>query len=473
MKNKKKLIAIILIMLLAVAAVATGIYFATNGEKEPTLKETVEGRITAYETDLRDSLASMTDQKSVAKYLINWAENKGIEVKSDRYNNVVFNLSPTEALESKAPVVIVCGYDYTSMESYISSMVSALTIAKNDQPHGPCKIIFISEEKGSVTSAESLSTQYFPDNAQVFYLADSSSSRVAHMTGGYEQYTLSRGIKHIAPAYNKAYKITISGLPAQNFGSKAAHMPNPIKTLGNQLANFKSTSILFELASFSGGLDSNTIPSEASMTILINEDATAKLEKKLDNAIEKFYDKYQDKYPDVQYTYEVVETPKTVISTEDTESIISLLYTAVNGVHYKDDNGNIASLANIGLITTENRLFRMEAAASSYNPELLAEIAEAYQTTGVLAGVEYKCNSQYEPYSVSENNGTFEADFRSAYNDYKSTALENLNMPDFTPCGIIAKKNANMQMLILGVTERTKDNFTGGIITYLATTPAE
>lgn len=492
MKNKKKLIIIIIAVLLVALCIAAAVYFLViKGDKEPTLKETVDSRISAYETDLRDSLASMTDQKSVVKYLTSWAEHKGIDVKSDKNNNVIFRIDSTEGFESQPPVVILCSYDYSCMESYINSMVTALTVAKNDSPHGAYNIIFLSQEKGDMSAVENLSTQYFPDGAKVFYLGNSPSSRIADITGGYERYSISRVLNQTSPTYNKAYTITISGLPAQSFGSKSASEPNPIKTLGNLLANFKSTSILFDLASFTGGTDVNLTPSQASITILVSEDASAKLEKKLDSAIEKFYDRYLDKYPDVQYTYEVVETPSKVISSEDTESIISLLYTALSGTGYKDDSGEIASLTNIGFLSTTGGSFVMEVAAASYDADLLTEIAETYQTTSFLAGVEYSLKAQYAPYVVGgdfsvasedasseeasdedsneilRNNSELETAFREAYTSYQSVKLDSLNIPDFTPCETISKKNSKMTMLVIGVTDRTKDNFAGGLITFL------
>lgn len=41
-------------------------------------------------------------------------------------------------------------------------------------------------------------------------------------------------------------------------------------------------------------------------------------------------------------------------------------------------------------------------------------------------------------------------------------------MPELTPCGILKGKNENTQIIALGITQKTKDNFAGGIITYLA-----
>ena len=105
MKNKKKIIitAAVVIVILAIAAAAFYFVNKNKAQKPPSLQEAVESRISAYDTDLKDSLTSMTDQDQVRKYLSNWAENKGIDVKTDKYNNVIFSVKATEGLEDKAP----------------------------------------------------------------------------------------------------------------------------------------------------------------------------------------------------------------------------------------------------------------------------------------------------------------------------------------------------------------------------------
>ena len=130
---------------------------------------------------------------------------------------------------------------------------------------------------------------------------------------------------------------------------------NPIKQLGSVLANFKSTSLLFELASFRGGSAADQTPASASMTVVINSADEEKFIQKMDNALERFYDKYADQYPDASYTYEEVDLPKRVLVSEDAENIVSLLYTAFNGTYYKDDDGNVIALTNIGSISTKNQ----------------------------------------------------------------------------------------------------------------------
>ena len=137
MKNKKKLIAVCAVAIIAIIIIVLLLFtFFFAGDKEPSLDEIIENRVIAYETDFLDSTSQMTNQSTVTKYLVNWAENKGIEVKKDKNSNIIYSFSATEGLEDRNPVVILCGYDYSCIQSYKNSIVCALTVAKNDKPHG-------------------------------------------------------------------------------------------------------------------------------------------------------------------------------------------------------------------------------------------------------------------------------------------------------------------------------------------------
>lgn len=469
MSKKKKIIIIVSVVLMAALLIAAAVYFLLDNRKEekPSLNDVIDNRIAAYETDMLDSLATMKDQSSVAKYLRHWAENKGIDVKVDKHDNVIYSIPATQGMEHKPPVVIMCGYDYACMDSYMDSIACALTVSKNDEPHAEYRVIFVSEENGDKTNAEALSDNYFTADTQVFYLNSTSQSRISVNSGGFSRYMLSKKLDYTAVSYDKAYKINVTGIPAFGFGSDTVYVPNPIKILGKLLANLKSSSVLFEIADFDGGVDANSTPQSASLTVVINADSAAKFESTLEKAISKLYDKYSDDYPNLQYTYEVVDTPAEVISTEGTESIVSLLYTAIDGVHYKDDNGNIASITNIGALIIEDGILKIDIAASSYSGDLITEVSDAYQTISALTDVDFECTEAIGPFEANKNGEKLSADFLDSYSNYKNTGLEIFPMADWTPCAAINAKNADMPIIVLGVTPKTKDNFAGGLITYL------
>lgn len=189
----------------------------------------------------------------------------------------------------------------------------------------------------------------------------------------------------------------------------------------------------------------------------------------MESEIEDFYSEYQDKYPGVQYTVEPAQMPSRVLSSQDAESLVSLMYTSPCGVHYKDDNGNVASIVNMGYINLDGSQLVLEVSASSWDEALLSEMAEIYQTTSGLSNITFEQVSQYAPFEIDESSQPFEVAFRESYDQYHSTDLESVNMAEVTPCGIIYEKNSNIEIMAAGVTERTTDNFAGAVITYMRT----
>lgn len=467
-KFNKKIVTIAIIVLVVVALIVAGLFiFVFGGDKEPSLEEIIENRAESYKTDFIDSTHQMKDQASVTKYLVNWAENKGIDVTTDQNNNVIYSFDATEGLESRKPTVILCGYDYSCIESYTNSIVSALTLARDDNPHGKYTIIFVSEENGDREAGHNIPKSYLEEANEVFYLGNDTSSKIASSAAGVTELEFTGDIYTSAPSYNKAYKVTISGLPAQPITSKTVSAPNAIKTLGNLLANFKSKSVLFDLVEFTGGESTSLTPTEASITIVVSEDQSSKVESRLDSAIESFDDKYAEKYPEATYTYEVVDMPYEVIDSDVTESLISLLYTAPNGVYFKDDDKNITAFSCITAIDVVSGSSKINVVCSGYDEEKLNEMMDAYQTICALTDIEYKEVKSYPIYRSTIKGTALGERFKESYFEYKTNTLDTTNMECYTMCSAIAEDYPDMTIAAIGVTDKTKDNFAGGFIVHL------
>lgn len=468
MKNKKKLIAIVSIALIIIALIVAGIFiFVLGGEKEPSLQEVIENRADSYQTDFLDSVTQMKDQSSVTKYLVNWAENKGIDVETDYYGNVIYSFDASEGLEDRKPTVILCGYDFSCIESYTNSIVSALTLARDDNPHGEYKIIFVSEENGNKDAVDNIDSSYLKEANEVFCLGNDTSSKLANASAGIKEYEFTKDIEKMSPSYNKAYKVTIAGLPQDVINSKTVSMPNPIKTLGNLLANFKTKSVLFDLVEFTGGNDKGLTPTEASITIVVSEDASSKVETRLDSAIESFEDKYGEKYPEATYTYEVVDMPHEVIDSEVTESLISLLYTAPSGVYFKDDDKNITTYSCITSIDVTEGTSSIYVVSGGYDEEKLLELSDAYLTICALTDIDFKETASYPIYKINEKGSALAESFKASYLEYKSNTLDIKSMEQYTMCSKLIEKYPDMNLVAIGVTNKTKDNFAGGFIVHL------
>ena len=469
LKRRKKIIYICAGIVLA-AALVTGTLLIerSNRDAEPTLEQIVTEKLGAYQTDLYDSLATLNTDEKVADYLVTWASNKDIKASADKNNNVIFSIrASSDAYEQSQPVLIACEYDSANMQSYVEPIATALTVAKNTNESGAFKIIFMPRTNGKMQGAEALSSDYITKDTKVFVLGASYSSKVATTTGGYKQFLITDKLKKTKSTHDKAYRITIDGIPSQD----ASYAMNPIKTLGSLLANFKSTSLLFELSSFSGGESADTIPSSASVTVVINSADEEKFSFKMDRAIAKYLDKYSGDYPEITYTYEEVEVPSKVFTKTETENIVSLMYTAFNGVYYKDDDGNITAVTNIGKISTKSSKLSISVSTMSSSAELLDEISDAYKTIAGLCNVKSKTVKSYAIYSGGGKTQAlleeFEQSFISYTNDSEMVVEDAV---EATPCSIFYDKSPGIAMLYCGITEKTKEKFAGSLISFLSAT---
>lgn len=465
LSNKKKIYIGIGIVLLAAIIICSLILVRANRSDEPTLEEIVSDKLSAYQTDLADSLSTLTSNEKVADYLLNWASNKNIKATKDGSDNVIFYLkASSKDYKKNAPTVIACEYDSANLEEYLEPLATALTVAKNSQNHGTFKIIFLPRENGDMKGAESLSSEYLTKDTQLFMLGASSSSKVSAITGGYKQFEVKDSLKTTTPSHDKAYKITIKHVPARDAG----YAINPIKTLGNLLANFKSTSLLFELSSFNGGKDADSMPSRASVTIVINSSDEEKFISKMDRAIEKFSDKYIGDYPEIEYTYKEVDVPDSVFTKTETENIVSLMYTALNGVYYKDDDGNVEAITNIGKISTKNDSLSILVSAMSSSDELLDEIRDAYKTIAGLCNVKSRTVMSYKVYDGGDNTASLLEQFESSFIAFTGDS-EMIVEPavETTPCSVFNENNPSLAMLYCGITEKSKEKFAGSLISFL------
>ena len=468
MKNKKRMIAIIVGALIVVALIIAAIFiFVLGNNNGQSLHEKIENRANTYKTDFRDSIHQMEDQASVANYLVNWAENKGIDVTTDQNGNVIYSFEASEGLEDRKPTLILCGYDYSSIENYTNSIVSALTLARDDSPHGEYNIIFVSEENGNRDAGHNVPESYLNEAAEVFYLGNDTSSKIVSASAGIAEYEFTREIYTARPSYNKAYKVSITGLPSQPLTNKNATVVSPIETLGNLLATFKSKSVLFDLVEFTGGSDPSLTPGEASITIVVSEDATEKVESRLDSSIETFMDKHGKKYPELTYTYEVVDMPYEVIDSEVTESLISLLYTAPTGIYEKDDDDNAIAYSYITSLDVTSGTAKVTLISSGYDEEKLTELNDSYQTICALTDIEYTQTNSYPIYKMNEKSSALAESFTNSYFEYKTNTLDTENMPQYTMCSSLLEDNPDLNLVAIGVTNKTKDNFAGGFIVHL------
>lgn len=457
----KKIIAIIV----SIIAILIGIFaiYTQIVPDELTLEEKINEKISAYYTDLEDSLVTLTSQDNVSDYLLTWAKNKKISSQKDEYNNVIFTINTSKKYKEVSPTVIICNYDSSDMDNSLDALTSALYISKNNEKTGKLYTIF--HDISDANDISKINFSYFENNAKVILLSSSDESKVINKTACNSVYKFTSNVNYVKPTLNKTYKITIKGLPNQIIEDNKK-TPNSIKILGELLATIKSNALIYELAAFDGGKTASTSPKKSSCTIVINENDESKILEKIDTSIEKLKFKYFTKYPDLEFTYKEVKKPKKVLSQKSLDKFVSSIYTLVDAEYYYDTNNEILSIAHIGHIDISDNMYTVLASATSLDSNSLLEIDETYETICSLSSIKYKKTSGTKAWELNTDS-EFCQSFSKAYNDYTK---KDLNFSEsFKPRQAVQISDLTDEnnIIDIDISNDSINDYTGCILQYL------
>lgn len=460
----KKIIALIIAACLI--GVAVFVIFTHDKTKEVDLSAKIEKKIVAYRTDLEDSSTTLTSTEAVKKYLCNWAESKGIDYKTDDYDNIILKVKAAKGYKNAPPTVILCGYDSEHFSDSIDPVSVALYVAKNNEETGSLTVIFTENRNHSFSGIKNLDKKYFPDNANVFSLNGGAKNMWSTTTAGKGCYTFSSDVARTTPKGNQAYKISITGLPGGVPDEKISSYPNPIKELGDLLAYFKTNSLIFELARITGGTSGSLYPKSTSCTIVIDENDHEKFEKRMTTAIDTFNDRY--KAYGAVYSYKEVVTPDTVLISEDMNKLISVLYTLVDGVYERDEDDEILSITNIGAIKCLGDDCTVYASGNSLTESGMNQIDLSYTTICGLSDITYKKTSSQDGWSIEKpDEDPFVQAVSQAFKEYSDGTMKYRDNIAATNCSYVYKKNPDCNLMNITVNWKRIEKYAGALITFM------
>lgn len=464
----KKLIVLLLISALVCMSLFTLAGCSKSNKEDLSTK--ITEKVAAYRTDLLDSAGSLTSASAVSDYLCDWAKSKSIDCTKDKNHNVIMSIKAGKAYKEADPTVVVCSYDPTQFESAIDSMAMALYLAKNNENTGKLTVIFAEDSGHNFSGIQKVSSKYFPDNANVFCLNPGSSNMWSVNTGARSSYTFTSSLAYTDPTKGKAYRISIKGLPGGIPDAKISSYPNPIKSLGDLLAYFKTNSLIFELAKVRGGSSSNVYPKSASVTVVIDENDDEKFISRMETAIENFNEDFLERYPEASYTYEEVKVPSRVLTQDSLNELISILYTILDSAYYVDEDENLVSIRSIGSIRLTDDSYIINAVGNSLTEQSMKEIDNDYKTICGLADVTFKKNDAQDLWSISSES-PFALEVMQAFNDYCGKDMEFKDYVPASNTSYIQKINKNCNIINVSVNEDRLERYTGTLITFMMNQP--
>lgn len=471
----KKINAAAALLICAVLVLAP-LTSCTEEEETETPEETASKKIAAYKTDLFDSAETMTDIESISSYLVSWAENKSIECTTDTYGNIIMSVPGTEEYADAPRTVVVCTFDPTQFEYDVNSIAPALFIAKNCSEYGALDVIFTPQTGGDLSGPKTLSASYFPEGSSVFVLSSASAAVCSYNAAGYSSYNFSSAVTYETIAQDAkseyaAIKVSISGLAGGTPNASISSYFNPIKELGNLLADLKTSAKIFRIASISGGTGVRVNPSSAEVTIVVGKDALSSIGKFIDKEINSIEGRYSDDIPDLEYTYEEVEVPDKVLSESSNNLFISAIYTLLDGIYQKNSNSDATTITNLGKVSLTDEKMIFEATGSSLGAYDLSRLDNDYSTLCSLTGLTFNIVSSHESWVMSiddEDYAAFISEVKTAQDSFGSDNIEWGDCVQPTAATIISDVAVGCNMVNFVVDENSSEECAGTIASYMA-----
>ena len=327
-----------------------------------------------------------------------WADENEIKTYSANDKYLVLSKENSGELKNVESFTFHTAVNFDNEEesaASLSSSAAVMTALGNAQNHDTITGIFTLTENGQPVGAQAINPDYL-DSDNFIDVTYSKDSVLYSTFAASSDMSAVKDLTITEPQYTKAYKIEFKGHENQSAYKNRGSYPNPVKAIGDLLASCQTSTILFELASFEGGTYSDQIPSEVTATIVLHENDVESFIKKFEKSYEKIEDTYSDldnEEETFQYTINPVDLPSEVISKEDTENIVSLMYTMINGTYLRNDDDEVEAFSNIGKVSTSDGTFHLDINAKSISDEVMTELEGVVETICGLSDIGYEKSS--------------------------------------------------------------------------------
>ena len=472
----KRIFAVILII-----SMCLGLFMGCKGNDDISLDDdTIRIAILDEFLKLSQIPRESGHVRAVSNYLKVWATENDFKAVRDKYNNIIINKPASNGYENSPTTILQCHMDMITVveEGVIFNplydsikvvndgeilvaegtnlgadnglgVATALYILKNAEKHGPIRVIITVDGETTRLGAEKLDSKYLKGD-YLINLDWESHRSIGNGSAGTTSFVISRDITWVKPKNTVAYDLSISGLTGGDSGKNINDGgANAIKIIGETLAKMQGAGILFELASFNGGITKNTIPTDAIVLVIINDSDIKKFNSIFNSSLNVFKDTYGSIEKNYSFTYTEAVMPKKVLSTEDSTRIVSFLYGIVNGVQSKSSKNIVESSSNIGTVSTKTGDFISEVYTRSSSEEMAQKITGEHEAISTICDLKYRFKVSSPGWSTNPDGlliPTLSDIYFNIYNEKMS--IETVHIEH--ECGWFAFKNPDLEIASIG-----------------------
>ena len=421
-----------------------------------------------------------------ADYVVKVAKEHGLEMKQDKFANVLVKTPATAGFENAKTVVLqghldmVCEknkdvkHDFekdpinavvdggwvkatgTTLGSDNGVGVAAALAVMTDTTlqHGPMEFLFTIDEETGLTGASNLQKGFLSADTLLNLDSEEDGALYIGCSGGKDNVITLSTRKRKAPKGAKTFEVRVGGLKGGHSGLNIHEgRANAIVLLTRALRKLSAVCGV-RIVSMNSGSKRNAIPREAEAVVLVKADEANLLKKTVPELEKMFKSEFATLEKGLFLKAEASKKKAThSIGAEDQQTLLNLLHALPHGVigMSADIPGLVETSTNLATVSTDNGKIVIGTSQRSSVQSELDDLAEKVRSIAHLACAEVETEDGYPGWKPNVDSPVLKF-AKQTYGDLFGKEPEVKAIHAGLECGIIGEKFPGLDMISFGPT---------------------
>lgn len=425
-------------------------------------------------------------EEKIRDFLLKFAADHNIEVKTDKVGNVVMRRPATPGFEN-APVVVLqahmdmvaeknndVDHDFMNdpIDTYIDGEwvkargttlgadngigVAAAMAAMIDKDivHGPLEALFTVNEEMGLEGAENLGKDMITGSILINMDSEDDGEIFVGCAGGIDTTADFKYQRSYTPENFEYLKVSVSGLLGGHSGSDI--------NLGRANANKLIARFMWDcsqkwdiaVCEIEGGNLRNAIPREAHAIFGVHADHHEEVKKYLKKYVDEIRNEYQGVEPSMEFKVEAFARPEFCIDSETSLRLVRSIYSAPHGVYSmsRDIEGLVETSTNLAAVKMlEDNMVRITTSQRSSVESRKNDMAGQVEAHFQLAGAKVWHSDGYPGWAPNMNSRIMKIS-SDAYEELFGVKPAIKAIHAGLECGLFLTKHPNLDMVSFGPT---------------------
>jgi len=426
-------------------------------------------------------------EAQITAYIVEFAQQLGLETIVDRVGNVIIRKPATPGMEQRKGIILQGHldmvpqkntetlHDFTKdpIQAYVDGdwvrakgttlgadngmgVAAALALLESkDIAHGPLEALFTIDEETGMTGAFGLEPGLLQGEILLNLDTEDEGELYVGCAGGINVNISWESPFDVTPSGSQAYRVALKGLKGGHSGVDIHLYRGNSNKLLIRFLKTASQKYNLRLASFEGGSLRNAIPRESFTTLVLPEGQKEQFLKDLREFEQTLQRELKVAEPGLSLTAEEITCPTSVLEASFQTTLLQALNACPNGVHRMSDEipGVVETSTNLGVIRHEEGQFKIQCLIRSSQDSTKNDLAEMVSSVFELAGAEVTKSGAYPGWKPDMSSPILGV-FRKVYNDLfdKEAAIKFIHAG--LECGLLGAIYPNLDMLSIGPTIR-------------------